>query len=62
VLLTLDIFDYRFRKQTTNRGQALTGRLALWQVPVAIAIAAIFLTLANLAWRAGLRRYSSASS
>lgn len=42
--------------------QALTGRLQLWQIPVAFSIAAIFLTLANLAWRAGLRRYSSASS
>jgi ABC-2 type transport system permease protein len=42
--------------------QALTGRLTLWQVPVAIGIAAAFLLLANIAWRAGLRRYSSASS
>jgi ABC-2 type transport system permease protein len=42
--------------------QALTGRLNFWQVPIAIVIAAIFLTLANLAWRAGLKRYSSASS
>lgn len=42
--------------------QALTGRLALWQLPVAIGIAALFLLLANLAWRAGLRRYTSASS
>lgn len=42
--------------------QALTGRLALWQLPVAIGLAVTFLTLANLAWRAGLRRYSSASS
>jgi len=42
--------------------QALTGRLQLWQLPVAIAITAIFLLLANLAWRAGLKRYSSASS
>lgn len=42
--------------------QALTGRLQWWQVPVAMLIAVIFLTLANLAWRAGLRRYSSASS
>lgn len=42
--------------------QALTGRLALWQLPVALLMAALFLTLANLAWRAGLKRYSSASS
>lgn len=42
--------------------QALTGRLQWWQIPVAILIAAIFLTLANIVWRAGLRRYSSASS
>ncbi len=42
--------------------QALTGRLAWWQVPTALAIAGLLLTLANLAWRAGLRRYSSASS
>ena len=42
--------------------QAITGRLQLWQLPTAIALAAIFLILANLAWRAGLRRYSSASS
>lgn len=42
--------------------QALTGRLVWWQLPVAIGITAIFLLLANLAWRAGLRRYSSASS
>lgn len=42
--------------------QALTGRLAWWQLPVAIGIAALFLLLANIAWRAGLRRYTSASS
>ncbi|MBI4021974.1 MAG: ABC-2 family transporter protein [Candidatus Andersenbacteria bacterium] len=42
--------------------QALTGRLALWQLPVALLIMIIFLTLANLAWRAGIKRYSSASS
>lgn len=42
--------------------QAITGRFQLWQLPTAIALAAIFLLLANLAWRAGLRRYSSASS
>ena len=42
--------------------QALTGRLTWWQLPVAVGLAAVFLLLANLAWRAGLRRYSSASS
>ncbi|MEX0649624.1 MAG: ABC-2 family transporter protein [Candidatus Andersenbacteria bacterium] len=42
--------------------QAITGRLQWSQIPVAIGIAALFLTLANLAWRAGLRKYSSASS
>ncbi len=42
--------------------QALTNRLSLWHVPVAIGMAAVFLLLANLAWRAGLKRYSSASS
>lgn len=42
--------------------QALTGRLHIWQVPVAILIAAVTLLIANLVWRAGLRRYSSASS
>ena len=42
--------------------QALTGRLTWWQVPIGILIAVIFLLLANVAWRAGLKRYSSASS
>ncbi|MEX1112758.1 MAG: ABC-2 family transporter protein [Candidatus Andersenbacteria bacterium] len=42
--------------------QAITGRLLMWQIPVALGITAVFLLLANLAWRAGLRRYSSASS
>lgn len=42
--------------------QALTGRLQWWQIPAAIALAGLFLLLANLAWRKGLRRYSSASS
>lgn len=42
--------------------QALTGRLQWWQVPLAAVLAALFLLIANLAWRAGLRRYSSASS
>lgn len=42
--------------------QALTGRLHWQQIPVAIGITVLFLVLANLAWHAGLRRYSSASS
>jgi len=42
--------------------QALTGRLNAAYLPVGIALSFIFLVLANLAWRAGLRRYSSASS
>lgn len=42
--------------------QALTGRLVWWQIPTAAGIATIFLILANVVWRAGLRRYSSASS
>jgi ABC-2 type transport system permease protein len=42
--------------------QAITGRLALWQLPLAIVMAIICLTLANLAWSSGLKRYTSASS
>ena len=42
--------------------QALTDRLAWWQLPLATLLALIFLTLSNIAWKAGLRRYSSASS
>lgn len=42
--------------------QALTGRLVWWHTPAAISIAILFLTFANIVWRAGLRRYSSASS
>lgn len=42
--------------------QAVTGRLSWGYVPIGIAMAVIFLILANLAWRAGLRKYSSASS
>lgn len=42
--------------------QAITGKMALWQLPVAILMAITFLTLANLAWASGLRRYTSASS
>jgi len=42
--------------------QALTHRLQGWQVIVSIVITSIFLLLAHLAWRSGIRRYSSASS
>lgn len=42
--------------------QALTGRLALWQIPIAIGLTVVFLILANMVWQAGLRRYTSASS
>lgn len=42
--------------------QTLTGRLMWWQVPLALSLMSIFLLLAHLVWRAGLRRYSSASS
>lgn len=42
--------------------QAITGKLQLWQIPVAMFVAVVFLTLANLAWASGLKRYTSASS
>lgn len=42
--------------------QAITGKLALWQIPVAITIATVFLTAANKAWSSGLKLYTSASS
>ena len=42
--------------------QAFTGRLSWWHLPVSIGLAIVFLILASLAWRVGLRRYSSASS
>lgn len=42
--------------------QAITGRLNLWLIPIGVGLAIIAVTVANLAWRAGLRRYSSASS
>lgn len=42
--------------------QALTGHLAPSSLPLALLTAAISLTVANLVWRAGLKRYSSASS
>ncbi len=42
--------------------QAVVGRLQFIYIPIAIGIAFLFLTIANLAWRTGLRRYTSASS
>jgi ABC-2 type transport system permease protein len=42
--------------------QALTSRLAWWQFPVALAITLFLLIASNMLWRAGLRRYTSASS
>lgn len=42
--------------------QALTSRLVWWQIPLAAGLAFTGLIIANVAWRAGLRRYSSASS
>lgn len=42
--------------------QTITGHPEPWHLPVAILVTIVFLTLANLAWAAGLRRYSSASS
>ena len=42
--------------------QALTGHLAWWQFPVAVLITLFLLLLSNAMWRAGLRRYTSASS
>lgn len=42
--------------------QVLTDRLSLWQIPLAIGIASVFLVAASIAWRAGIRRYTSASS
>lgn len=41
--------------------QALTGRLIWWALPAAVGLAIVFTILANLAWKAGLKRYSSAS-
>lgn len=40
----------------------LTNRFQPLFVPISIALAITFLSLANLAWKAGLRKYSSASS
>lgn len=42
--------------------QVITSRLSWNYAPIILAVTAISLIAANLAWRAGLRRYSSASS
>lgn len=42
--------------------QTLTGRIQWWQVGVALTLAGVLLVATNTAWRAGVRRYSSASS
>lgn len=42
--------------------QSLTGTLTVWHAILALLFTIIFLTLANFTWRAGLRRYASASS
>ncbi len=42
--------------------QTLTHRLQWWQLVVGLVLVSLFLGISNLAWRAGLRRYSSASS
>lgn len=67
-----DVFPYGVRQALTYLlplafvvfipAQTLTNRLVWWEIPVGIGITALFLLLANLLWRAGIRRYSSASS
>ncbi len=42
--------------------QALTDRLTPSRIVVAVAFTVFFVVAANMAWRAGLRRYTSASS
>lgn len=42
--------------------QALTGKVDIKWTFLAIALAALFLILANIAWQSGLKRYTSASS
>ena len=42
--------------------QAVTQRLSSWQLPLAVGIAVVTFVVTQLFWRAGLRRYSSASS
>lgn len=47
---------------TTVPLQALRGELALWQIGMFLAIGAASLFIASRIWRAGIRRYSGASS
>lgn len=47
---------------TTVPLQALRGDLAWWQVLAFLAVAALALLIATRVWRAGVRRYSGASS
>lgn len=42
--------------------QAITGKISWSYLPVALLITIVMLLITNIAWRAGLRRYSSASS
>lgn len=42
--------------------QAATGKISWQSVPIATAAAVIITLITNIVWRAGLRRYSSASS
>lgn len=42
--------------------QTLTNRFAWWQLGVAMVITFVLVLLSNVVWRAGLRRYTSASS
>jgi ABC-2 type transport system permease protein len=47
---------------TTVPMQALRGDLALWQIGVFLAVSAASLWVAARVWRAGIKRYSGASS
>lgn len=47
---------------TTVPLQALRGDLAWWQVLLFLAVSAVSLLIATRVWRAGVRRYSGASS
>ncbi len=42
--------------------QTLTGKLQWWYVPTGLAIASFLLVVANVVWRTGLKKYTSASS
>lgn len=42
--------------------QTLTNRFAWWQLGVAVGLTTLLVVVSNLVWRAGLRRYTSASS